>query len=196
MPQQYVRQVRQESKGWRDEGISRRHRQWGYDCPAVDVDFLLIEYSAGAPVALVEYKSEGTTCNPKHPSVRAVSNLASKAGVPFFLVFYKRDYTAYEAHPINTLAYKELPRPTEFSEREYVAFLYQLRGKALPASVAHGLTDQEYCEVAVEMHDDDQRQRIKALEARCAGLERRIEVLEQENEELHLMQRGGHGTAA
>ena len=33
--------VRAERTHWRDEALSERHRLWGYDCPAVDVDFLL-----------------------------------------------------------------------------------------------------------------------------------------------------------
>lgn len=31
----------QERTGWRDEEISARHRIWGVNCPAVDLDFLM-----------------------------------------------------------------------------------------------------------------------------------------------------------
>jgi len=30
-----------ERTGFRDEALSRRHREWGINCPAVDVDWLL-----------------------------------------------------------------------------------------------------------------------------------------------------------
>jgi hypothetical protein len=45
-----------ERTGWRDESVSRRHRKWGFDCPATDLDFMLLEYNHGAPVAVVDYK--------------------------------------------------------------------------------------------------------------------------------------------
>ena len=48
--------VKKERNGWRDEAISLRHRLWGWDCPCVDIDFLLIEFDKSLPVALVEYK--------------------------------------------------------------------------------------------------------------------------------------------
>ncbi len=35
--------VRQERTGWRDEKISQRHREWGYNCPAVDLDFEVVD---------------------------------------------------------------------------------------------------------------------------------------------------------
>jgi len=31
--------------------LSDRHRQWGDDCPMVDLDFLMCEYNHGVPVA-------------------------------------------------------------------------------------------------------------------------------------------------
>lgn len=48
--------VAQERCGWRDEKISRRHRLWGVSCPAIDLDFLMLEFNYREPVALVEYK--------------------------------------------------------------------------------------------------------------------------------------------
>ena len=50
--------TRQERTGWRDEGISRRHRTWGVALTAVDLDFMLVEYTDGKATALIEYKSE------------------------------------------------------------------------------------------------------------------------------------------
>ena len=38
-------EVRPERTGWRDEKLSQRHRMWGWDCPAVDIDFLLLGHA-------------------------------------------------------------------------------------------------------------------------------------------------------
>ena len=48
--------VRQERTNWRDQELSARHRTWGFNCPAVDLDFLMVEYNIGKPVGLIEYK--------------------------------------------------------------------------------------------------------------------------------------------
>ena len=49
-----------ENTFWRDGALSLRHKKWGYDLPALDMDFLMIEYDHGIPVALIEYKLETT----------------------------------------------------------------------------------------------------------------------------------------
>jgi hypothetical protein len=46
-------EVKKERSGWRDLELSGRHRRWGWDCPAVDLDFLFLEYDKGKAVALV-----------------------------------------------------------------------------------------------------------------------------------------------
>jgi hypothetical protein len=48
--------VRRERTEWRDLELSKRHREWGLNCPAVDIDFLMVEYYYGKPVALIDYK--------------------------------------------------------------------------------------------------------------------------------------------
>ena len=53
-----VMEVKKERSGWRDEGISRRHRLWGVSCSATDIDFLLVEYIYNTPKAIIEYKNE------------------------------------------------------------------------------------------------------------------------------------------
>ena len=67
-------EVRQERTGWRDEALSKRHRDWGWDCPAIDIDFLMIEYDKGKSVALVEYGGKTNATNAKenysHPSLQ------------------------------------------------------------------------------------------------------------------------------
>ena len=52
---------RTERLGWRDERLSERHGHWGFNCPAVDLDFVMLEYNHGKPCALVEYKHKNTS---------------------------------------------------------------------------------------------------------------------------------------
>ena len=69
--------VREERTGWRDARISARHRLWGFNCPSVDLDFLLVEYHLGKPVGLVEYKHyQAQEPNVIHPTYRALIDLA------------------------------------------------------------------------------------------------------------------------
>ena len=45
-----------ERTNWRDQEISKRHRLWGDDLYAVDVDFCMVEYYSRRGVLLVDYK--------------------------------------------------------------------------------------------------------------------------------------------
>jgi hypothetical protein len=130
MPSSNQRPVSPERNGWRDEGISERHRRWGWQCPAVDLDFVLCEYDAGRPVAIVEYKCE--TAAPvklSHPTMRALRTLSDRAKLPFFLTIYSREYVAWRVVGVNYLATQRLPRPRDFSESEYVDFMLAVRGR-------------------------------------------------------------------
>ena len=84
-----------ERTGWRDERISLRHRQWGDDCPAMDLDFLMLEYDRGKAVAVVEYKHErAAPLRTGHPSLRALTDLGDRAGLPVFVTRYSDDFTS------------------------------------------------------------------------------------------------------
>lgn len=124
--------VRPERTGWRDEELSRRHRLWGWDCPAVDVDFLMLEYNHGDPVAIVEYKQENAPLlKPKHPSYQAIRRLCDKSEISFFGVRYAHDFIWWHVTPLNSLAKKNIPvqrRQELWTEREWIEFLYGLRG--------------------------------------------------------------------
>lgn len=77
------RSVRPERTGWRDIELSKRHRCWGWNCPAIDLDLVLLEYDRGKAVAIVEYKHERTPLQfPTHPSYQALIDLADRAGLP------------------------------------------------------------------------------------------------------------------
>ena len=129
-----------ERTGWRDEAISRRHRDWGFDCPAVDIDFLLIEYDKGEPVALVEYKEHNAEpLDLSHSSYKAMRRFADRAGVPFFVARYRKDTWEFLVTPVNDAA-KEIYRMPEMhlTERRFVASLYYIRDRKAGGSVLQG----------------------------------------------------------
>jgi len=128
-------EVKQERTSWRDKGLSERHRLWGWDCPAIDIDFLLLEFDEGKARALVEYKNEhAKTQRTGHPSYKALIDLGDRAGVPVFACRYSDDFVKWVVFPLNEKAKPLLPPEwgTEMTEREYVSFLYELRGKEAP----------------------------------------------------------------
>lgn len=132
--------VKAERSGWRDLGLSERHRHWGWDCPAVDLDFLFLEYDRGKAVAIVEYKHErALPARSSHPTYQAMIDLGNRAGVPVFGVRYAADYTWFRVVPLNRNARAVLPERQEMTEREWVAFLYMIRGYDAPQSILDGL---------------------------------------------------------
>lgn len=130
------RQVRQERTGWRDLALSRRHRRWGWDCPAVDLDFLFLEYDKGKAVALVEYKHENAAPQyATHPTYQAMIDLGNRAGIPVFGCRYAADFSWYKVTGLNTEARKWINGQVKITEREWVTFLYRIRGYELPQAI-------------------------------------------------------------
>lgn len=120
--------TRQERTGWRDESISLRHREWGFDCPCADIDFLLVEYHIAEPVALVEYKHHRANFpNLEQAGYRALQRLAEKAQIPLLLAFYWPEIWAFRVYPLNPLAEKHFYEGEGLSEYDYVARLHRLR---------------------------------------------------------------------
>jgi hypothetical protein len=135
-----MKEVTQERTGWRDEGLSQRHRMWGWDCPAIDIDFLAVEYDRGKPAALVEYKNEhAQPIRLGHPSVRALVNLADSACLPLFFVRYADDFSWFYPTPANDFAERFFARPRRISEKEWVRILYHCRGRELPTELREQL---------------------------------------------------------
>lgn len=129
-----------ERTGWRDEQISRRHREWGYNCPAVDLDFLVCEYNVGEPVALVEYKHErAVPPSLQHPTMRALRKLADLAGVPFMLVYYRRDPWRFLVFPANETALNFYGGVVALSEQRFVRSLYVMRAHTIEQHVYNRL---------------------------------------------------------
>ena len=134
-------EVRQERTGWRDEGLSRRHRRWGWDCPAVDLDFLFLEYDHGKASAIVEYKNEHAAPQyASHPTYQAMIDLGTRAGIPVLACRYTDDYTKWTVVPLNEEARQHLPERKTISEQEWVSLLYKIRGYECPTGVLEGLT--------------------------------------------------------
>lgn len=135
-------QVRKERTAWRDAEISARHREWGWNCPGVDLDFLMVEYNRGLPVGLIEYKHyKAQMPNQKHPTYRALSTLANAADLPFLLCFYWPECWAFKVYPVNEIAKQHYTDPENMTEREFVTRLYRLRRLALSADISPILND-------------------------------------------------------
>lgn len=124
-----------ERTGWRDESISRRHRTWGFNCPAVDLDFLVAEYHIGKPVGLIEYKHfKAQTPNVLHPTYRALTALAdgyNDGPLPFLIAFYWPDIWAFRVTPVNDCAKEHFRMGEVLSELTFVKRLYKLRSLVL-----------------------------------------------------------------
>jgi hypothetical protein len=134
-------EVKRERSGWRDADLSERHRRWGWDCPAVDLDFLFLEYDKGKAVAIVEYKHERAAPQyASHPTYQAMIDLGTRAGVPVFAARYKGDFSLFSIIPLNVHAKKFLGERKAMTEGEWVSFLYKLRGYECPQAVIDGLT--------------------------------------------------------
>ncbi len=130
-------EVAKERSGWRDQKISARHRMWGYDCPALDIDFLMLEYDQGKAAALVEFKhEEAQAVHMGHPSIRALNALADAAGIPFFLVRYADDFSWYFVTPGNEKASGFVPEAIRLTEPEWIQLLYRCRGREMPGELS------------------------------------------------------------
>lgn len=133
--------VREERTGWRDLSLSERHRHWGWDCPAVDLDFLFLEYDKGKATAIVEYKHESAKPQYKsHPTYQALIDLATRAGVPCIACRYANDFSWWKITALNKEAEKWIPETSIMSEAEWVRLLYKIRGYEVPQNVIDGLS--------------------------------------------------------
>jgi len=126
-------EVRAERTGWRDEDLSARHKAWGWNCPAVDLDFVMCEYNHGVPVALIEYKHKNANLqNMSSPTRNALADLATnynKGPLPCFIAVYCPVDWWFKIIPLNPAAEKVYPNEAakNLSERRFVASLYYMR---------------------------------------------------------------------
>ena len=139
---QQLKAVKAERTGWRDMALSERHRRWGWDCPAVDLDFLFLEYDRGKAVALVEYKHEKAPPQyVSHPTYQAMIDLGTRASVPVFAVRYANDFAWFRVRALNEIGKEWLAAMCEMNEEEWVTFLYRIRGYDPPRSLLDGLKE-------------------------------------------------------
>lgn len=135
-----MREVREERTGWRDLALSQRHRRWGWDCPAVDLDFLFLEYDHGKATAIVEYKNQHAKPQyASHPTYQAMIDLGTRAGIPVIACRYADDFSWWRVVPLNSEALKFVPKVSMMTEKEWVTLLYKLRGYNVPQGVLDGL---------------------------------------------------------
>lgn len=139
---------RTERTGWRDAALSERHRLWGFNCPAVDLDFVMLEYNYGAPCALVEYKHKNAqTPDTHHATYRALVLLAdghhkltngkyTHAPLPCFIATYDPESWSFNVLPLNETARKHYTHCTgkTLSEQRFVRSLHLLRKSVLTAA--------------------------------------------------------------
>lgn len=134
-----------ERHGKRDNIISEKHRRWGSNVPAVDIDFLLIEYDRAKAQAVIEYRHANGNIR-EDASIKAITDLANRAGVPFFIVRYRYatdDGTLWKEATVDTPAFFQIFACNERAEQlwftediyswltedEYVVWLHKIRGR-------------------------------------------------------------------
>jgi hypothetical protein len=108
----------------------------------VDIDFMANEYDHGMPRALVEYKAWDSPTTSPNANTIGLRNLANgyhengRVGIPMWQAQYWRDTWAVRVTPLNAKAVTLFGGRRDFSEREYVAKLYAVRGRGgCPAAI-------------------------------------------------------------
>lgn len=135
-----IKTVRPERTGWRDLRLNNRHRAYGINCPALDIDLLLLEYDKSKAAALVEYKHEKAEPQyARHPTYQALIDLGNRALIPVFCARYANDFSWYKAVPLNPCAKVWLSEITTMTEKEWVILLYKIRGYDSPTEVLKNL---------------------------------------------------------
>lgn len=118
---------------WDYEIISHRHRDYGWDVPVVDIDFIYFKNSK--PIALIEYKEDSSTFNLdesiNHPTIKALNSLtiSSSYKIPFFLVrytSYEKEINTFVIFPVNKKAKEIVSNSLSLSREEYFSFVRNL----------------------------------------------------------------------
>jgi hypothetical protein len=108
-------------------------------CPAVDIDFLLVETKYGKPCALVEYKHvNAKAVDPLDASYRALVALAdgyTDGPLPCFVARYDPQDWSFSVLPLNDAAQKHYAHCLDerLTEQRFVRSLYLLRKSVLTA---------------------------------------------------------------
>ncbi len=158
-------EVRKERTGWRDEGISRRHRLWGVTCAATDIDFILVEYNSNTPKAIVEYKNEHAKKLHilKDAQCQVLKKLGDLAQIPVIGARYVSNFSRFTVVPMNQLAKNFVPTTTKMVEAKFVELLYRMRGiNSVPRDVLETIkkTPAKKAQVENEYLGDDDKEDI------------------------------------
>jgi hypothetical protein len=122
----------EERSGFRDLGFSKRHRLYGRDCPATNIDFL--EYDEGQSVAVIEAKRERERFD--EPNKKAIIDLSNRASLPAFKVVHADDFSIFTVSSLNPIARRFLKsKPGTMQESEFIRFLYAIRGRDVPEEI-------------------------------------------------------------
>lgn len=163
-----------ERTGWRDQRISQRHRTWGFNCPAVDLDFLVAEYNIGKPVGLIEYKHFNAKIpDTLHPTYRALTALAdghSDGPLPFLIVYYWPDIWAFRVTPVNDCSKRNFKPDEILSELDFVKRLYRLRSLTLTKYLAGRLNTSLPRERKEETTKEHQKNEIHQMERKITHM--------------------------
>ncbi len=103
------------------------HRTLGPSFPCCDLDSVIIEYHYGRPCALVEMKSYRWKFTTESFNTKAVSWLASMAGIPAFITRVDKALMMVDCWPINDLAKAYVEEHDIMNAKAYVRFLNKLR---------------------------------------------------------------------
>lgn len=125
------------------------------------MDFLLLEFNHGIPVAVVDYKHFHKTdpLEDLHDSaITALSGLYDERGenLPFFVARYWPESWAFKALGMNDRARQWLPRDewVAMTEKQWVTGLYRMRKNALD------VRDRRYIEQLNDLMPPPERQAV------------------------------------
>lgn len=134
-----------ERTGKRNLHYNNRHRCWGFELTAMDVDFMEYDSKTGKPLALIETKF-GLVKNVdlNEPAFDALCMLAREEIPVFCLVYYPLDASGqlvdagrptsdvesiqFVVAPVNRCAKQYVPSRKRMTEIEWVFILRQLHG--------------------------------------------------------------------
>ena len=110
----------------REEILSLDHRNWGFNSPATDLDFILAEYDNGKAKAIVDYKLFGAPgLSSKNAEVLIDLAINHNPPLPLFVVRYDEALTSFEA----TCLTGEYARLSKFDRAGWISFLMTIRAR-------------------------------------------------------------------
>jgi hypothetical protein len=135
---------------FRDWRLSERHRSWG-DLPMMDTDWMTWEYDRRVVVGVCDYKHWSAGLQDHQRSLTA-DILRSAAGDRYaaWIACYNVDSFEFRVTALNDLARIAFGGRRVFSERDYVAALYRLRGMTAPKSVLDRCNPTRYALVDLD----------------------------------------------